>query len=118
MVDTYRDNGIISETTPWRFGHYYLWGSKRVPYSSIVAVQRVALTALKGRLRIWGTANMDYWANLDTKRSSKNEGLVLDLGKRVKPFITPDDPDRVENNSSRARGTRTIQDQRLPGPFL
>ena len=96
MVDKYRDNGIFCGNDNLEIRHYYLWGSKRVPYSSIVAVQRVALMALKGRWRIWGTANMDYWANLDTKRSSKKEGLVLDLGKRVKPFITPDDPERVE----------------------
>jgi len=49
-----------------------------------------------GRGRIWGTANPGYWANLDTKRTSKKEGLVLDLGKRVRPFITPDDLERVE----------------------
>jgi len=30
------------------------------------------------------------------KRTSKKEGLVLDLGKRVRPFITPDDLERVE----------------------
>ena len=86
--------------------HYYLWGSKKVPYGSIKGVQRVALSALKGRARIWGTANMGYWANLDTKRPSKKEGLVLDLGKRVKPFITPDDPDRVEADSARTSRSR------------
>jgi hypothetical protein len=117
MVDTYRDNGIICGNDAVEIRHYYLWGSKRVPYSSIVAVQRVALTALKGRLRIWGTANMDYWANLDTKRSSKNEGLVLDLGKRVKPFITPDDPDRVET-ILRERAGLGPSGPTIAGPFL
>jgi hypothetical protein len=97
MMDTYRDKGIICADDALELRHYYLWGgSKTVPYGSIIAVQRVGLTALKGRLRIWGTANMDYWANLDTKRASKTEGLVLDLGKRVKPFITPDDVNQVE----------------------
>ena len=61
-----------------------------------MGVQRVALAALKGRARIWGTANPGYWANLDTKRPAKKEGLVLDLGTRIKPFITPDELDRVE----------------------
>jgi hypothetical protein len=97
MTDMYKDNGTLCGSDGLEIRHYYLWGSKRVPYSSIKGVQRVTLTALKGRLRIWGTANLEYWANLDTKRSTKREGLVLDLGKRVKPFITPDDPDLVES---------------------
>jgi hypothetical protein len=96
MVDIYREKGIICGSDTLEIRRYYLWGSKRVPYGSIVNVQRVALTSLKGRLRIWGTANMEYWANLDPKRSTKTEGLVLGLGKRVKPFITPDDVDKVE----------------------
>jgi len=96
MVDSYRDNGIVCGNDQLEIRRYYPWGSKKVPYNSIVDVQRLALTALKGRLRIWGTANPGYWANLDAKRASKKEGLVLDLGKKVKPFITPDDVDRVE----------------------
>jgi hypothetical protein len=96
MAEIYRENGIICGSDVLEIRNYYLWGSKKVPYRSIVGVQRVSLSALKGKARIWGTANVKYWANLDSKRPSKKEGLVLDLGKRVKPFITPDDPDRVE----------------------
>jgi hypothetical protein len=96
MVENYREKGIVCGSDNLEIRHYYLWGSKRVSYRSIVGVQRVTLTALKGRGRIWGTANMDYWTNLDTQRPSKTEGLLLDLGKRVKPLITPDDADQVE----------------------
>jgi hypothetical protein len=96
MLENYKEEGIVCDSDVLTIRHYYLWGSKNVPYRSIQGVQRVALTALKGRARIWGTANPGYWANLDTKRPSKNEGLVLDLAKRIKPFITPDDLDRVE----------------------
>lgn len=117
MADNYRDKGIICGSDALEIHHYYLWGSKRVPYSSIVAVQRVTLTALKGRLRIWGTANMDYWANLDTQRSSKKEGLVLDLGKRVKPFFTPDDADQVET-LIRERAGLGPAGPTIPAPFI
>jgi hypothetical protein len=96
MVENYREEGIVCGDDVLEIRHYYLRGSKKVPYRSIVGVQRVALAALKGRGRIWGTANPGYWANLDTKRPSKKEGLVLDLGARIKPFITPSDLDHVE----------------------
>ena len=56
---------------------------------------------------------MDYWANLDAKRSSKKEGLVLDLGKRVKAFITPDDPDR-SNRSFENEPASVRPDRRFP----
>lgn len=97
MVDAYRDGGIICGDDELEIRRYYLWGSKKVPYRSIAGVQRVSLSALKGKARIWGTANMAYWANLDTHRTSKKEGLIVDLGRRVKPFVTPDDPDQVES---------------------
>jgi hypothetical protein len=96
MAESYRDSSVICNDTKIELLHYYVWGSKKVPYSCVRGVQRVSLSALKGKARMWGTANMDYWANLDRKRMSKKEGLVLDLGKRVKPFITPDSPDVVE----------------------
>lgn len=76
---------------------YYPWGSKTIPYSSIKGVQRISLSGLKGRGRLWGTANLHYWANLDTKRTKKTVGLILDVGKSVKPYITPDDTDTLEN---------------------
>ena len=54
------------------------------------------MTALRGQLRIWGTANPRYWASLDPQRPKKSVGLIIDLGRYVRPFITPDDPDAVE----------------------
>jgi hypothetical protein len=96
MVDNYQEVGVVFRDDVLEIRHYYPWGSKKVPYQSIVGVQRVALSALRGRARIWGTANPGYWANLDTKRPTKKEGLVLDLGKPIKPFITPNDLERVE----------------------
>jgi hypothetical protein len=39
--------------------------------------------------------DLRHWFNLDWHRPKKHVGLVLDLGKRTKPVITPDDPQRV-----------------------
>jgi len=72
-------------------GYYFPWGTNRITYSSIRDVIRVEMGALRGRARIWGTANPGLWANFDPARPKKKFALILDLGKRVKPFITPDD---------------------------
>jgi hypothetical protein len=77
-------------------GYYFPWGTKRIPYSSIRSVRRVEIGAFSGKGRIWGTANPRYWASLDPRRPKKSVGLILDLGRYVQPFITPDDPDAVE----------------------
>ena len=70
--------------------------SKTIPYSSIQG--RAARGPLEpaGKGRLWGTMNFRYWANLDMRRTRKSFGLILDLGKRVKPYITPDDTDALE----------------------
>jgi hypothetical protein len=87
---------IICEDDSLTLRHYYPWGSKRISYTSIVGVQKVTLTATRGRLRVWGSANFAFWANLDGRRPKKSTGLILDVGTKVKPFITPDDLDRVD----------------------
>jgi hypothetical protein len=77
-------------------GYYFPWGTKHIAYGTIRAVRRVEMTALRGKGRIWGTANPRYWASLDPKRPTKSVGLILEVGHFVRPFITPDDPDTVE----------------------
>jgi hypothetical protein len=77
-------------------GYYFPWGTKRIAYGSIRAVRRVEMGALTGRARVWGTANPRYWTNFDPTRPTKTIALILDLGRHVKPFITPDDPGAVE----------------------
>ncbi len=78
-------------------GYYFPWGTKHIPYRKIRSARRVGMTALRGKLRLWGTSNPRYWASLDPRRGSKKEALVLDVGRYVHPFITPDDVDAVES---------------------
>jgi hypothetical protein len=59
---------------------------KRVPYGELGAIRR---------WRLWGTTDPRRWFNLDWGRPHKRVALVVDAGKRVKPVITPDDPQRV-----------------------
>jgi hypothetical protein len=43
-----------------------------------------------------GAANPRCWASRDPRRAANYTGLVLDLGRPVRPLITPADPDGVE----------------------
>jgi hypothetical protein len=76
-------------------GYYFPWGTKRIPYQSIREVRRVPLGALTGRGRIWGSTTLHYWASLDPGRPRKKTALILDTGRGILPFITPDDPGAV-----------------------
>lgn len=96
-------------------GYYFPWGSKRIAYESIRAVRRVPVGAATGKGRIWGTANPRYWASLDPGRPKKQVGLILELGKRVQPFLTPDDPDALEAVIREHTGlSATADDKRGP----
>jgi hypothetical protein len=93
----YSDGKIECDDTGVRIRDYYFPGvSKRVPYGAFRDLTRVQLGAIRGRGRIWGTGNPRYWANLDIGRPKKKVGFVADLGKAVRPLITPDDPDSFE----------------------
>jgi hypothetical protein len=118
-VADYNDGNIECDGKGIRVrGYYFPWGTKVIPYSAVKGVQRVSLGTLRGKLRIWGTGNMKYWANLDTKRPSKSVGLILDLGKAVKPFITPDDADAVETLVRERAALGPSDGSSVPSPFL
>jgi hypothetical protein len=97
MESLYRDRWI--ECTPDAVvvrGYYFPWGTKRIAYSQIRSLRHVEMTPLRGQMRAWGTSNPRYWASLDPHRRHKSVALILDLGRFVHPFLTPDDPAAVE----------------------
>jgi hypothetical protein len=96
VTELFKEEGVVCDESTLEIRRYYPWFSKRIPYSSIKGVQRVTLSGLRGGGRLWGSLNPGYWANLDMKRPHKKLGLVLDIGKHVKPYITPDDVDALE----------------------
>lgn len=69
--------------------------SKHIPYDLIRGVQARPMGWLTGRGRGWGSAHPGCWLPLDTSRPRKDTLVVLDLGLRVKPAFSPDDPERV-----------------------
>ena len=94
----YDDGEIRLDETGLLIRRYYPWGGKRVTYSSLRAVQHLPLTGVDRvrRWRIWGSGDFIHWWNLDPHRPRKSVALVLDVGKMIRPTITPDEPDRVE----------------------
>ena len=79
----YRDRWITCTDTDVIIDSYYfpLGTPKAVPYVDIRSVAAVKMRALTGKGRLWGTSSPRYWAH--------------DLGRRIRPFITPSDPERV-----------------------
>jgi hypothetical protein len=71
-------------------------GHERIPYTSIRSLDRFDMTATREKSRIWGSGDFRYWANLDPGRPRKSVGFFVDVGARIVPFLTPDDPDEFE----------------------
>jgi hypothetical protein len=95
---TYDDGGVACDRDGLVIRRYYPWGAKRVRYASLKGVTELPLTGLSRvrKWRIWGSGDFVHWWNLDRHRPKKNLALVLDVGRRVRPTITPDDPAAVQ----------------------
>lgn len=94
----YEDGQVVCDGHELVIKRYYPWGPKHVPYASIRGVEELPLTGASKvrRWRIWGSGDFIHWWNLDSRRPSKTLALVIDVGRHIKPTITPDDPQTVE----------------------
>jgi hypothetical protein len=96
-MDQYRDGRIECADREMSVrGYYFPWGTKRIAYTSIRSLDRFDMTATRGKGRIWGSGDLRHWANLDPQRPRKSVGFFVDVGARIVPFLTPDDPDAFE----------------------
>lgn len=96
-VEIYRDHWINCDDDGIHVRGYFIpWGTKHIRYGSIRGIRRVNMSSLRGKGRIWGSANPRYWASLDPKRPTKSVAFILDLGRAVSPFLTPDDPEAFQ----------------------
>lgn len=90
------DDGLIAcsadELVIRRYGP--LLASRTIPYGEVREVTEFELNALQ-RWRLWGTTDPRRWFGLDWGRPHKRIAFLIDVGKRVKPVITPEDPSRV-----------------------
>ena len=110
----YQDGSIgVTPEALTIMGYYFPGVVKRVPLAPIRSVRRTDMAALRGRGRIWGTANPGYWANFDPGRPRKTVAYLVDAGKAVKPFVTPDDPAAFES-ALRERGVEIADSGSAP----
>lgn len=117
-METYHDRWISCTDRDIQVRAYYFpWGTKHIPYGSIRSMRKVAMSALHGQARIWGTSNLKYWASLDPQRPSKSVAFILDLGRAVSPFLTPEDPDGFES-VVRARASIGSSGPEEDAPFI
>ena len=73
-------------------------GSHRnISYSEVRDVSLISLRIGTGRWRLVGISpgRPFHFFHWDSHRASKSHGLSLDLGRRRKTAITPEDPDRM-----------------------
>jgi hypothetical protein len=120
VSDTYDDGTIVCGPDRLEIHSYYFpFGTKSVAYTQIRGLQRIEIRgAWSGRLRIWGTGNPRYWANLDTKRPTKQAGFVVDLGRNVSPIVTPDQPDAFESVLRDRANLGAGNARQMKGPFI
>lgn len=76
--------------------YYFPSGARKfVCYSRIRRAWKRPMGWLTGKGRIWGTSHPRYWLPFDMSRPRKSALVVLDVGGRVRPAFSPDDPERV-----------------------
>ena len=93
----YDDGRVACDGTGVRLRAYYFpWGAKRIKYTAIQAYVRRPMGRLSGQLRIWGSGDLVHWYNLDPKRGGKDTAFELQTRARIRPVVTPDDPDAFE----------------------
>jgi hypothetical protein len=91
---TYQDSLIvIGDGTLVIRRYYFPTGAKRIRLAEITRVEEYPMGKATGRWRTWGSGDLIHWFNLDPGRRHKQRAFVVDLGRRAKPVITPDDPD-------------------------
>ena len=97
-ANLYDDGVVICGSDAVTIRWYYLWGAKTIPYTMIKSVAVLPLTGANAvrRWRIWGSGDFIHWWNLDPHRPRKDTALVLDVGRLVRPTITPEDATTVQ----------------------
>ena len=91
----YDDGRIVCDDDGLTIRWYYLWGQKRIPWVAIRSARQFPLGRVRGKWRLWGSGDFVHWYNLDRSRPGKKAGFELDTGRRIRPTITPDDPETV-----------------------
>jgi hypothetical protein len=92
----YEDAGLVLDEDGITIRRYYflLTAPKRVAYNKIRGIRAKPMSWARKR-RFWGAADPRYRLPRDGHRATKQTLLILELGRWVRPCITPEDPARV-----------------------
>ena len=101
----YDDGRVRVDSDGITLRRYYfpIGTAKHIRYRDIRSVDLRPMSWLTGRGRLWGTSDPRYWLPLQAGRAGKHTLMVLDLGGRVSPAFTPDDPQRAGDLIERYR---------------
>lgn len=90
----YDDGRVACTADELIIRHYYFpAGDKRIPYQAIRQVVRQPLASLNWKTH--GSGDLVHWFGYDPGRPGKGTALVVFLGGRIRPVVTPDDPGGV-----------------------
>lgn len=85
---------IDADSVTIRRYYFPIGRAKVIPRDQIRSVN-VRPTTWATRWRLWGSTNLRNWLPLELGRYRKQRLIEIDIGSRVRPTVTPDDPDRV-----------------------
>jgi hypothetical protein len=93
----YEDAGLVLDEDGITIRRYYFLLSvpKRVAYNKIRGIRAKPMSWAKDKGRFLGAFNPRYRLPRDVQRATKQTLLILELGRWVKPCITPEDPAKV-----------------------
>ena len=93
----YEDAGLVLDEDGITIRRYYFLLSvpKRVAYNKIRGIRAKPMSWVKDKGRLLGALNPRYRLPRDVHRATKQTLLILELGRWVKPCITPEDPAKV-----------------------
>ena len=90
----YRDQLLRIEDGTLTIRRYsYALRDRRVRLAEIRDAIDRPIGRWSGRWRLWGSGDLRRWWNLDPGRRKKTRAFELDTGSRMRPIVTPDDPD-------------------------
>lgn len=97
MTALYEDPGLTLDDDGITINRYYFpfATSKRIAYDDIVGIKAQSMSWATGKGRFWGATDPRYWFPLDIHRGRKSTLLILDVGRRVRACVTPEDPAKV-----------------------
>ncbi len=93
----YDDGCTVLDADGVTLRHYYFptGKAKTIPYARIQVARTQKMGWSSGKGRLWGSGGLTSWLPMDSSRAGKDVLVLLDLGGRVRPGFSPDDPAAV-----------------------